>query len=167
MALAACHPTPPTAWDEGGTALVIPNATLHRHDAQAVRIHSDGRITRDDEVLYFVDRAGRVTDEDYESLALLTPEGQLLGNEDVYWGRVGLRNASPPWTSTAWLRVTPRGTLLVFDAAGEPYHRGEWRGCDGPGLRACTLVSHLLTLAGMRTYPESSVYFGVGVGVWY
>jgi hypothetical protein len=163
----ACQPAPPTYWDEGGAVLQIPDAVLLRHGEEPIRLHSDGRVTRGDEVLYFIDRAGRVTDEDYESLALLTPSGHLAGNDDFYWGRVGLRNASPPWSALAWLRLSQSGALLLFDVAGEPYHKGQWEGCNGASIRACTLVSHLLTLSAARRYDADRVQFGLGVGVWY
>ncbi len=162
----ACRPDPPTYWDEGGAPLVIPRATLTRHSGDPVEIHPDGRVTVDGDLLYFIDRVGRVTDDDLESLALLTPGGQLVANDDVYLGRIGLRNASPPWSAVAWLRVSSRGNLVLFDASGEPYHGGKWTGCDGPALRTCTLISHLLTLARVRRYEEPSVYVGVGVGIW-
>lgn len=166
-AVFGCQPSPPASWDEGGSPLHLPQASLERHGDPAIQIHPDGRVTRDDEVLYFIDRAGRVTDEAYESLALLTPSGHLVGNEDIYWGRVGSRNASPPWSPVAWLRIAQSGALLLYDVSGEPFHQGQWTGCEGPGLRACTLVSHLLTLSAARRYEADRVHIGVGVGVWY
>lgn len=164
--LSACQPPPPTYWNEGGARLTIPRASLNQQGADPVEIYPDGRVVQDGEVLYVLDRVGRVTDEDLEALALLLGTGQLVGSGDEYWGRIGLRNATPPWSALSWLRVTPKGRMLLFDETGAPMFAGQWTGCDGPGLRTCTLVSQLLTLEKVRRRQVSEMSVGVGFAVW-
>jgi hypothetical protein len=85
----------------------------------------------------------------------------------VLLGRIGLANASPPGRATAWLSILPDGTAVFFDSEGERSSLGSWQGCDGPKLRTCTLVTHLVLLQRALAARQSSFSVGVGVGVWH
>ena len=52
-----------------------------------------------------------------------------------------------------------------FEPNGDRTTRGVWHGCDGPGRRACTLVTQVFALRNYRLQPASGVTFGVGVGM--
>jgi hypothetical protein len=163
----ACVAAAPARWAEGGAPLLLPNATWERGRNDAIVIRPDGVVLEDGNVLFTLDRAGRVFDEDNEPLALLNADGGISGPDDVYLGRVGMHNASPPWATTAWLRVRRDGKVALYDEDGEAQYGGSWSGCATPFTRACTLVTHLLALRASRRYQESPVQFGIGVGMIY
>jgi hypothetical protein len=59
----------------------------------------------------------------------------------------------------------PNGQVVYFDDDGSRSIGGVWRGCQGPGLRACTLVTHLVILEHYLTHARSTnVSIGVGIG---
>jgi hypothetical protein len=171
IALLACQATPPANWAQGGAPLVLPDAQWTRSDGDNWTISATGEVRRDGRLLFVLDRAGRVFEEDNEAVALLESDGRVTGTDEEPLGRVGLRNASPPWSRVAWLRVAADGTLMLFDPDGEPLYAGRWRGCTRATVRACTLVSHLIWLDAVRRYARDTSFhprpFGVGVGVWY
>lgn len=150
---------------------MIPAATWTRNSGAPVIILPDGRVTRDGDLVFQLDAAGRVFDEDREPIAVIAPDGFVFGTSEEFLGRVGLRNASPPWSAVAWLRVAQDGALVLFDGDGRPNYGGSWTGCKGAAVRTCTLVSQLMLLEALRrrltdaTY--SPVFVGVGVGLWY
>jgi len=144
---------------------VIPDARLQPEDGDVLEIRADGSVLEDGDLLFTVDRAGRVYDEDREPVALLLPDGYVAGSDDVLLGRVGLTNASPPGRATAWLSMLPDGTAIYFDPDGERSSLGVWRGCAGAGLRTCTLVTHLVMLGRAQAARRDGVSLGVGVGV--
>jgi hypothetical protein len=166
--LVGCAPHSPPRWAEGGAPLELGAARWERDGAEPVELCPDGRVLIDGDVLFVVDRVGRVTNDEYEPYAVLLPDGQLVGNDDVSLGRLGVTNASPPGAVEAWLAVLPDGNVVYFDADGERSSGGSWRGCNGPVLRTCTLVTQLLAVAssrGMRSGVGIGVGVGVGVGV--
>ena len=166
--LVSCVPREPPHWAEGGARLVIHPARWERPDADAIEITQDGKVMEDGSLLFLVDRAGRVVDEDYEPIAVLLPDGRLVGTDDRFLGRVGITNASPPHSGTAWLSILPDGTVLLFDSDGERSSGGVWRGCSGPSQRTCTLVTQIHALRHYRGYePGPSFGIGVGIGVGY
>jgi hypothetical protein len=135
-------------------------------DEDPVEISAEGRVTRDGDVLFQIDSAGRVFDEDREPIAVLLPDGHLGGNDDTLLGRVGVTNASPPGRATAWLSILPDGNVVFFDSEGERSAMGRWQGCQGPQLRTCTLVTHLIVLNRALAASRNHVSVGVGIGVW-
>jgi hypothetical protein len=131
------------------------------------------------ETEFSVDTAGRVTDSEGDPLALLSADGQLFTFDNEYAGRIGVQNASPPWSAVAWLRIETDGNVLWFDEAGTAHRAGRWSGCDGEQLRTCTLITHLYLLASSRThharasapiphfpYPYYYPGFTFGMGYW-
>jgi hypothetical protein len=171
IATLACGANPPVHWNEGGATLLLPEANWARNDEGDIRLRRDGRVLVDGDLWLTLDSAGRVFDADREPLALLETNGHLAGNEQEHLGRIGLHNASPPWTNVAWLRVARDGTVVAFGSDAEPVHLGTWRGCNGPAVRACTLVSHLVLLDSLRGYgppmPPPTMQPGIGLGFWY
>ena len=155
---------PKPRWAEGGAALELGAARWERDDGDAVELHPDGRVFIDGDLTFVVDRVGRVVNDDYDPYAVLLPDGQLVGSNDVSLGRIGVTNASPPGAVEAWLAVLPDGQVLYFDAEGERSSGGAWQGCNGPVLRTCTLVTQLLAVGSYRA-ARSGVRLGVGVGV--
>jgi hypothetical protein len=129
-----------------------------------VDLMPDGRVFGNGEHLFTIDAAGRVFDLENEPIALLEGDGRLVGNNDANLGRIGLRNASPPGAEAAWLTLEETGAVVRFDPEGGPIHEGFWAGC-GAALRTCTLATHVLALAQMRSGSRSNVSVGVGVGV--
>jgi hypothetical protein len=59
----------------------------------------------------------------------------------------------------------PDATVTFFDAEGDRESGGRWRGCVGPVLRTCTLITHLVALRNYRPPPEVGVGVGVGIGI--
>lgn len=164
--LVGCSSTPPPGWVEGGARLVLARAIWAEADEDPIEISADGRVSRDGDLLFHIDSAGRVFDEDHEPIAVLLPDGHLSGPDDRLLGRVGVTNASPPGRATAWLSILPDGNIIFFDWEGERSTLGAWQGCSGPQLRTCTLVTHLVVLNRAMAASRSSVSVGVGVGVF-
>jgi len=129
-----------------------------------VELQADGKVLVDGDLAFVLDRVGRVANDDYDPYAVLLPDGQLVGSDQISLGRVGVTNASPPGVLEAWLAVTPDGRVTYFDSDGERTSGGVWHGCVGPALRSCTLITQLLAVANYRA-ARSGVGVGVGVGV--
>lgn len=164
LRLTSCAPSQPPRWVEGGAPLFLAPAQWHRESGGDVELRADGHVLVDGDLVFVVDRVGRVANDDYDPYAVLLPDGQLVGSDRVSLGRIGVTNASPPGALEAWLAVTPDGRVTYFDSDGERTAGGSWRGCNGPVLRTCTLVTQLLAVADHRP-RRSGVGIGVGVGV--
>ena len=160
-----CAPNPPPRWAEGGAPLVIGEAHWDRADDDPIDITATGEVLEDGDPIFLVDRAGRLVDEDSEPVAILLPDGFVAGPDNVLLGRVGHSNAAPPGSAAAWLSILPNGQAVVFDSDGEREADGVWRGCDGPKLRTCTFVMHMVRMRNYRDQRGGGVTFGVGVGV--
>jgi hypothetical protein len=166
--LVGCAPHSPPRWAEGGAALALGSARWDRSGADPVELRPDGHVLLDGDLLFVIDAVGRVANDDYDPYAVLLPDGQLVGNDDISLGRIGVTNASPPGAVEAWLAVLPDGNVVYFDTDGERTAGGQWQGCNGPVLRTCTLVTQLLAVSSyrrMRTGVGIGVGVGVGVGV--
>ncbi len=161
----SCAPSAPPRWAEGGAQLLVQPAHWERPDDDAIDIKANGQVLEGGHLRFVIDRVGRVTDDDYEPFALLAPDGHLMGTDDRVLGYVGLSNASPPFAEQAWLSLQPDGRVLFFEPNGDRSERGKWTGCDGPGRRACTLVTQIFAVKNYRVGPSSGVTLGVGVGV--
>ncbi len=159
-----CAPSAPPHWVEGGAPLVIPAAHWNRGEATAIDVRPNGEVLEDGHLVFTIDRVGRVVDSDNEPVAMLFPDGRVVGTDDRLLGQVGVSNASPPGSGTAWLSVAPNGEVIYFDADGSRAPGGVWSGCNGPALRTCTFLTHIVAL---RSYVrrESGIAIGVGVGV--
>jgi hypothetical protein len=160
-----CASSPPPRWVEGGAQLVIGAARWERPGDEPIELTEDGRVVEDGDTILVVDRAGRVFDEAREPVAILLPDGYVAGPDHLLLGRVGVSNAAPPDSASAWLAVLPDGHVVRFDSDGEQHPGGVWRGCQGPKLRTCTLIVHVLAVRNYRPAPPPGLTFGFGVGV--
>jgi hypothetical protein len=165
LAALSCAPSVPPRWAEGGAALLIQPAHWARGDEDVVDLRSNGQVLENGHLRFVIDRVGRVTDDEYEPFAVLLSDGNVVGTDDRALGYVGLSNASPPGSEQAWLSLQPDGSVLFFEPNGDRSVRGKWLGCDGPGRRACTLVTQIFALRNYRVAPSGGVTFGVGVGI--
>lgn len=163
-ASAGCAPREPPSWPEGGSVLALAPARWDRPGEDTIEIRADGHVLEDGDLLFVIDRVGRVVDEDYDPLAILLPDGRAVGTDHRLLGQVGVTNAAPPWSAHAWLAVMPDGTVTFFEPDGDREFGGRWHGCAGPVLRTCTLVSHLVALRNYRP-PDIGIGIGVGVGI--
>jgi hypothetical protein len=162
---AGCAPGKPPRWEQGGAPLVIPTARWDRPGEDPVEVRANGQVIEDGDLVYVIDRVGRVVDDDYEAVALLLPDGHLAGPDGYPLGQIGITNASPPDRFAAWLSVRPDGSVVYFDDDGTQVSRGKWHGCTGPALRTCTLVTQIITLRDFVRRSEGGVSVGIGVGV--
>jgi hypothetical protein len=176
LLLCACAATPPANWAKGGAPLdVIPSRWV-RGDVM-VEITPDGKVMLNTEHLLSVDRGGRVVDGDAQPVALLEPDGRVIGPGDKPLGFVGAWSASRPNEAMAWLAVMSTGEVVRFGDQGERTPMGVWVGGCAYSLRAhqlCTLVTHLLATrledqAPYRTgypgtRPPGMGFPGVGLG---
>jgi hypothetical protein len=162
-AIAGCQAHPPAHWAQGGSRLDIPRARWNLGDG-VVDVMPDGKVLVDGSHMFTIDIAGRVFDVENDAIALLEPDGRLVGKDETSLGQVGLRNASPPGVQFAWLTIDDHGTVVRFDPEGGPHPAGTWSGC-GPALRTCTLVTHVMALQQARGPRGSRVRFGLGMGV--
>lgn len=160
-----CAPSEPPRWAEGGARLLIPAARWDRGDEDPIEVHANGNVVEDGDVLFVIDRVGRIVDDDYEPLGVLFPEGRIAGPDGYSLGQVGISNAAPPGSASAWLAVMPDGSVVFFDEDGERLSGGRWTGCAGAALRTCTLVTHLVSLRNYVRRANSGVSVGVGFGV--
>jgi hypothetical protein len=130
---------------------------------EAIEILPNGQVVRDREVLFGIDRVGRIVDDENDPVAVLLPDGRLVGAQGSL-GQVGINNASPPGATTAWLSILPDGRVLFFDTDGDRESMGVWRGCQGPVRRTCTLATHVLALQ-LQARRASGPAIGIGLGV--
>ncbi|WP_437998018.1 hypothetical protein WMF26_46825 [Sorangium sp. So ce185] len=169
--LAACTATPPANWARGGALLDIPRARWV-HGNLAVDVLPDGKILVNGEHQLNVDRGGRVFGLEAEPLALLEPDGRVIGPNDDPLGQIGVLHASLPGEATAWLTVAQSGAVIRYVEEGEREPFGVWLGC-GVTPRAhqtCTLVTHLLglrirKLERQTTTEPVGLGFGSGLGL--
>jgi hypothetical protein len=166
LVLVGCSPKEPPRWPEGGARIVVPKAIWERGEDDAIEIRENGQVVEDGDVLFVIDRVGRVVDSRYEPLAILLPEGNVVGTDNRAFGYVGVTNAAPPWSGNAWIAIMPDGAVTAFTQDGERRFAGRWTGCAGAAQRTCTLVTHLVMLRRSGGPDDGGgVTFGVGIGV--
>lgn len=165
LGVSACAATPPARFKQGGASLALDRARWERGEDHVVDLMPDGRVLFDGVLRYHVDAAGRVYDADHDPVALLSPDGVLVGNEESSLGIVGTQTASPPGATTAWLLLQPTGRLVAFDQEGQALDGGTWKGCDGPMSRTCLLIGQITRIAARQQSSGPVIGFGVGFGV--
>ena len=165
LAALACSPKEPPSWPQGGAALAISPARWERGEDDPIEIRANGQVVEDGDLLFVVDRAGRIVDAEHDPLGILLPDGRIVGTDDRVLGQVGVTNAAPPWSANAWIAVKPDGTVTHFGSDGDREALGRWEGCHGAALRTCTLVSHLVALREYNPTPEPGIGIGIGIGI--
>ena len=161
----ACTPSEPPRWAQGGAQLVLPAARWQRGDDDDIEIKPNGYVYEDGDLVFVIDRVGRVVDENFDPVAIMFPDGTVVGTDQYGYGHVGITNASPPDRTTAWLAITPDGGVIFFEADGERLPGGKWQGCAGAGQRTCTLVTHMIAIRNYVRQSDTGMSVGVGVGV--
>lgn len=168
VASGACASAPPTGWAHGGSPLDLPRARWIVGE-QVVDVASDGSVLYGGERVLRIDAAGRVSNDEGEPLALLLPDGRLVGEDDKDLGVVGAGRAARAGEETAWVGLAPTGEVFRYDEEGGMHPFGAWVGCavSPRAMQVCTLVTHLLTdqLAARQAAYGSGVGFGFGVGI--
>jgi hypothetical protein len=137
-------------------------ARWERAGDEPIELDAQGRVFEGSTLTFVVDRAGRVFDDDSDPVALLSPEGRLVGPSSSFLGRVGVTNAAPPHRDVAWLSVLPDGNVLYFNEDGDRSTDGRWSGCEGALHRTCTLITHLIA---SRSSRGGMPRVGVGIGM--
>jgi hypothetical protein len=162
--LMACEPRPPLHWGQGGTRLDIPRARWTR-GGHLIDIMNDGRVLIDGEHTFSLDVAGRVFDPEGEPIALLEDDGHIVGKDEAALGRIGIQNAALPGRDVAWLALSDKGEVVLFDNDGDGHPDGGWESC-GAAVRTCTLVTHLIALKeSLQEQNSPSVSVGIGFGM--
>lgn len=159
-AISGCSATPPPNWAQGGAPVALGHASWDR-DGDIYEIKPDGTVSEDGDVLFQIDQVGRVYHEDGDPIAILLPNGHLVGEDSMGMGEVGPVSASFPGDAFAWMSLHPTGLVVRYDRDGGEYQDGTWTGCQGPMSRTCTLVTHVIFLQEWQRRPR----VGVGVGV--
>lgn len=118
---------------------------------------------RDGHPFLGIDAAGRVFETDGDPIALLEPDGNLVGNDRTAMGHVGAQSAAFPGSTTAWVTIGPRGEVTRYDSDGERIADGFWQGCTGAALQTCTLVTHMALLRDWERRPHVGIGIGIGV----
>lgn len=142
----ACASTvPPPGWQQGGTPLWLQRA-VWRTGTINVDLMQDGQVMINGTSRFRIDPAGRVIDAEAQPVALLLPDGRLLGTKGEDLGVVGPVTAAAPGSSYAWLGLLPSGQIVRYDDEGRTQSGGSWMGCGGyaPSLQACMLVTYLV-----------------------
>jgi len=163
---AGCAARPPAHWAQGGADLEIPHARWVRGDV-VVELFPDGKLRINGDHEATLDRAGRLYDADAQPIALLEPDGRVVGPDDAPLGFVGQASASLPGARTAWLAIQPSGEVVRFDDEGAPASMGVWTGGCAASPRAmqvCTLITHVVAVRQANS-PRFGISVGVGVGV--
>jgi len=158
---------PPANWAKGGATLDMPRARWTMGDF-TVDITPDGRVLVNGYHELNLDQAGRVFDYDNEPIALLEPDGSVIGRDDEPLGVVGTDHAALPDSETAWLSILPSGEVIRYDEDGDRFAFGVWgRSCNvSPRAKQmCMLVTHLVGHDIISRPRSSGVSVGVGVGV--
>lgn len=167
IVVSACAATPPTGWMTGGQRLVAPRARWVNGDL-LVDVEPDGRVFVDGRHFFTIDASGRVYDAYNHPVALLKPNGMVIGTDDTPMGWVGAGEAILPGDDHSWLRLQPGG-LLMQDDGDDHKAFGQWLGCGHAHvIQLCTLVSHVIgreILARRGQGQGFGLTPGIGLGV--
>jgi hypothetical protein len=164
LMVSACASAPPPRWAEGGTSLQLPAAFWSRGDS-TIELRPDGKVLIDNGQALGIDAAGRVFETDGDPIAVLQPDGYLVGKDNTSMGFVGPVSATFPGSDHAWFTIGSRGEVVRYDTDGEHSQDGVWQGCAGASFRTCTLVTHVVLLRELRRRPRIGIGIGFGMGV--
>jgi hypothetical protein len=125
--------------------LWLPRAAW-RSGWMSIDLMQDGRVMMNGQSSFLVDAAGRVIDAEGQPVALLQPDGRLIGTKGEDLGVVGPVTASPAGSRYAWLGILPSGQVVRYEDDGRSSGGGTWVGCGGhpSSLQACMLVTYLV-----------------------
>lgn len=139
---------PPAHWEGGGARLDLVSARW-TYDGDTVELRPMGHYAEvlvDGDVELVIDRVGRVYTRYQHPLALLEPDGRLVGHEQELLGVVGSSYAALPGKANAWLALAPDGRVTKYADDGTSKASGQWLGCSVTPFaqQACLLVSYML-----------------------
>lgn len=181
LATGCAGATPPPGWQQGGAAIYPVRATW-THRFHTIELYPDGRVIINGRDTFAIDRAGRVMDPESNPVALLRPDGRLVGAGNEDWGAVGPTAAALPGAKSASIAIAPGGQVIRYGDDGDQRMLGSWAGCDvyAVTLQACMLVTYLVAThyqpsRPFNRYPTTpystpygspygSPYMGPGVG---
>lgn len=161
LLLLGCAGKPPAGWVKGGAPLDVVPSRWVRGDF-TIEIERDGKIIARNsygnttEHLLSIDRGGRVFDVDAKPVALLEPDGRVIGPGETSMGFVGAWSAALPNEQLAWLAIMNTGEVVHFREQGERIPMGVWVGGCNYSLRAhqmCVLVTHVLAMKWREDRP--------------
>jgi hypothetical protein len=144
-AIACASSSPSPRWQHGGAQLALETAFLSREDA-TIELRPSGEVWEEDEVLFRVDRSGRVSDARGEPTAVLMPDGYLVAEDGALLGWVGVGAAYRKDGQTPSVYMFPTGQVFVADEDGQWFGGGQWTHCASAMLWTCTLVTHVLAV---------------------
>ena len=132
-----------------------------------VDVDQEGKVLIGGKHALTIDRAGRVYDAYNTPVALLQPDGMIVGPDDDPLGWVGANEAILPGDSHSWLAMDRQGLLLRLDDEGSRRPFGQWMGCSSVTLQTCMLVSHVVgqEIMERRRSRQSGPSVGIGIGV--
>lgn len=140
-----CSQTPPPKWAQGGVPLELQPAVWERQ-TEFVQVQKNGYVILNDRLVFILDRNGRVHDAIGDPYAVLEPGNRLSGNNNWNLGTVTMNTATPVSGLPPWITIFPSGKVIRKDFEGYSFEDGYWSGCNGPMIRTCTLVTHLILL---------------------
>lgn len=113
-----------------------------------------------------IDRGGRTWDSNNDPVALLEPNGQVMGPGDKLLGSVGVLHASRAGESSAWLSVLPSGEVVQYADDGTRSPLGAWVGCHQTYLshQTCTYLSHILAPRISSSLQNNQSMYSRGLG---
>jgi hypothetical protein len=163
LLLTGCAAALPPGWAAGGARIGVPSARWLRGDS-TYEVRTDGKVLVDGDAIFGIDTAGRVFEIDGESIAVLQPDGHLVGRDHAEMGSVGPVSATFPGSDHAWFTIGSNGQVVRFDGEAPATPDGAWMGCQGAALRTCTLVTHVVLLREVQRRPHVGIGIGIGMG---
>jgi hypothetical protein len=139
----ACAASTSQRWQDGGAPLKLDSAYWTR-ESSIIELRPSGEVIEDDTLLFRVDRSGRVSDAEGKPVAVLVPDGTLIAEDDTVIGWIGVAASYRADRQTPLVRMLPYGQAIVRSESGTWLAAGKWDYCEGPALRACTLVTHVV-----------------------
>jgi hypothetical protein len=160
MLHASCASGPSPRWTQGGAAIEIVSAYWSDEES-TVEIHPGGEVREGDQLLFKLDRKGRISTADGTRVAVLLPDGSLVAEDDAVLGWVHGGSSFRADRYTPAVYMFPTGQVVVADEDGRWTAAGQWVHCDGLMRWTCTLVTHVLAA---REQKEGSGGGGSGAG---
>jgi hypothetical protein len=95
-----------------------------------------------------------VSDAEGEPVAVLGRDGWLVAEDDTPLGFIGWGASFRADRETPSVRVAPSGHALVAIGSGGWRPAGRFTYCEGPMLRTCTLVAHVVAARDAAQQPR-------------
>jgi hypothetical protein len=139
----SCASGPTPRWEQGGAPIALV-AAYWSDDESTVEIHPSGEVREDDQLLFKLDRKGRISTADGTPVAVMLPDGSLVAEDNAVLGWVHGGSSFRADRYTPLVYMFPSGQVVVADDDGRWAAAGQWVHCDGLMRWTCTLVTHVL-----------------------